>query len=68
MPLHIQINIIHAYIVVFGDALDISEYFYKIRKIWRDIGPRLKLNQFRNLKEKMDLLPAREAYRSVDGK
>lgn len=52
LPLHIQIQIIRAYVVVFGNPLDISEYFYFYRKLWKDIEPRYMQNQFRSVQEK----------------
>lgn len=52
LPLHIQIRIIRGYAVVFGNPLEISEYFYFYRKLWKDIEPRYMQNQFRSVQEK----------------
>ena len=51
LPLNIKASIIRNYIVVFGDPLDISEYFYFYRKIWKDVEPRYLANQFNSYKE-----------------
>ncbi|MHA1719257.1 MAG: nucleotidyltransferase domain-containing protein [Promethearchaeota archaeon] len=41
LPIHIQMSIISNYEVIFGDPLEISEYFYQYRKIWRDCKNRI---------------------------
>ena len=46
LPLYIKIEIINNYKVIFGDDLEISEYFYQYRKIWKDIKHRIQSNQF----------------------
>jgi len=51
MPLFLKIEIIENHKILFGDKLEISEYFYFYRKIWRDMERRIKENKFRNLKE-----------------
>ena len=56
LPLYIKMNIINDYTVLFGDPLEISEYFYFFRKIWKDIEPRIQANQFKNVKEKINSL------------
>ncbi|MFO7795695.1 MAG: nucleotidyltransferase domain-containing protein [Promethearchaeati archaeon] len=61
-PLYIQIDIIQNYKTIFGDALEISEYFYPYRKIWRDILPRIKENQFESIQEKLRLMEYRKAF------
>ncbi|TXT64212.1 MAG: hypothetical protein BAJALOKI3v1_240026 [Promethearchaeota archaeon] len=53
-PLYIKIDIIQNYETLFGGALDISEYFYQYRKIWRDTLPRIKDNQFDSIKKNLD--------------
>jgi hypothetical protein len=60
MPLYLQIEIIKHYKVLFGNPLEISEYFYKYRKIWKDMIHRYESNQFRNIKEKIDLIEQRK--------
>ncbi|MHA1234911.1 MAG: nucleotidyltransferase domain-containing protein [Promethearchaeota archaeon] len=56
LPIHIQISIIENYRVVYGDLLEISEYFYKYRKKWDDCKYRILLNQFLNYKERVSLI------------
>ena len=55
-PIYIQISIIENYLVVFGDLLEISEYFYEFRKIWDDCKYRILSNQFSGNKERLSLL------------
>ena len=51
LPLHIQINIIKNHLVLFGDELELSEYFYFYRKLWNDVKQRIAENQFQDSKE-----------------
>ncbi len=60
LPLHIKASLIQNYEVVFGNRLDISEYFYNFRKLWNDIKYRIRENQFQSTKEKIKAL---ESYR-----
>ena len=55
-PIYIQISIIHNYEVLFGDPLEISEYFYEIRKKWDDCKHRILSNQFSSYHERLTLL------------
>ena len=59
LPIYIQISIIEKYRVVFGDVLEISEYFYQYRKKWDDCKNRILMNQFKNISEKFQLLERR---------
>ncbi len=43
-PIYIQISIIDNYKVVFGYVLEISEYFYSVRKKWDDCKHRILSN------------------------
>jgi len=61
-PLYIQIEIIQNYKTIFGDALEISEYLYPYRKIWRDVLPRIKENQFESIQEKLRLMKNRKNF------
>lgn len=56
LPLFLKIEIIKSYFVLFGDSLEISEYFYQYRSIWKDMERRYKTNQFINIQEKMSML------------
>ncbi len=55
-PIYIQISIIDNYKVIFGDILEISEYFYSIRKKWDDCKHRILSNQFSSHRERLALL------------
>ncbi|MGV9198617.1 MAG: nucleotidyltransferase domain-containing protein [Promethearchaeia archaeon] len=52
LPLRIKISVIHDYKVIFGDPLEISEYFYKFRNIWEDCKHRIFANQFKSIQAK----------------
>lgn len=56
LPLPVQMSIIENYVVVYGNRLDLSEYFYFYRKLWKDVEPRYKENQFKSVKEKIKAL------------
>jgi len=56
LPIFIQISIIKNYKVIFGDPLDISEYFYYFRKKWDDCKNRILSNQFSSLQERLNLM------------
>ena len=43
LPLSVKGSIINQYIVLFGDPLEIGEYFYKVRKIWEDFVHRMEI-------------------------
>ncbi len=60
LPLYIQIDIIKNYLVIFGDSLEISEYFYYYRKIWKDMTIRIDNNQFNNIQEKLERIAIRK--------
>lgn len=53
LPLHIKASLFQNYKVIFGNRVDISEYFYYFRKLWNDMKYRFKDNQFKNIKEKL---------------
>ena len=54
LPLYIQIQIVHNYVVIFGDSLEVSEYFYFRRKIWKDMEKRYLDNQFSSIAEQKE--------------
>ena len=58
LPLHIKAGIIGNHMVVFGDKLELSEYFYHFRKLWADARPRYEENQFSGFREKLGKLKA----------
>jgi len=55
LPLYIQIDIIKNHKVVYGNELELSEYFYQFRKLWKDMEYRIKENQFSTVREKIAL-------------
>ena len=62
LPLYLKVEIIEDYRVLFGDPLEISEYFYHYRSIWKDMAHRITLNRFKNITEKIDLVEKRSEY------
>lgn len=62
LPLHIKASLINNYVAVFGNRLDISEYFYEFRKLWNDMKYRFKENRFQSVREKVTAL---ERYRRL---
>ena len=52
LPLTLQMNIITNYQVIYGDALEISEYLYYYRKIWSYARFRIKENKIKTIGEK----------------
>jgi len=54
LPLYIQMDIIENHKAIFGDKIELSYYFYKIRKIWDDMEERIKMNQFKTVKEMLN--------------
>ncbi|WP_297497210.1 hypothetical protein [Thermococcus sp.] len=55
LPLYIQIEVIRSHRVIYGDELELSEYFYRFRKLWKDMEHRVNKNQFRSVREKVGL-------------
>lgn len=53
LPLRIRASVIQSYEVVYGDRLDISEYFYSSRKLWNDMKHRIEENRFRSMGDKI---------------
>jgi predicted nucleotidyltransferase len=51
LPLYIKIDIIKNHQIIFGDEVELSYYFYRFRRDWRDMEYRIKSNQFKNVKE-----------------
>jgi len=56
LPIYIQISIINNYQVIFGNPLEISEYFYFYRKKWDDCKNRIFSNQFSSYRERLSLI------------
>lgn len=60
LPLYLQMEIINNYEVLFGDPLEISEYLYQFRKLWKDMKNRIESNRFTTIKEKIELIERRK--------
>ena len=59
LPLPLKVSVIRKFEMVFGNRLDISEYFYYYRKVWNDTKHRIEENRFKSMKEKMTALKRR---------
>ena len=55
LPLHIQIEIIRDRKIISGDEVELSAYFYRFRRLWADMVPRVEYNQFDSVGEQMIL-------------
>ena len=60
LPLFIKIEVIKNYKVIFGNPLEISEYFYYYRSIWKDMAYRIEANKFKSIKEKIEILERKQ--------
>lgn len=56
LPLKIKINIADTFLPLYGNKVDISEYFYYYRKLWDDNKHRIEENQYKNYKEKVEAI------------
>lgn len=56
LPINIKISIITNYRVIFGDPLEISEYFYRYRILWNDCKHRYIDNQYSSHKEQLEII------------
>ena len=56
LPIYIQISIVENYKTIFGNPLEISEYFYRYRKKWDDCKHRILSNQFSSYQERLSLI------------
>lgn len=55
LPLYIQIDILQSHVLIYGNEVDLSEYFYGFRKLWSDMLPRIRENRFNSVEERMAL-------------
>lgn len=58
LPLPLQIEIANRYRAVYGNSIQISEYFYHFRKLWKDVERRYRQNQFGSIRERKEALRA----------
>ncbi len=56
LPLQIKISVITNYEMIFGNRLDLSEYFYIFRKMWHDTKHRIEENRFGSAKEQIEVI------------
>ncbi len=42
LPIRVKASVISRYVVLFGSEPDISEYFYRWRKVWEDVRRRIE--------------------------
>ncbi len=54
LPLKVKASVFSDYIVLFGDEPEISEYFYRWRKMWDDMKHRITYHS--NYREKMEAI------------
>lgn len=55
LPLYIQIEIIRDHRTLHGDETQLSEYFYRFRRLWGDMVSRVEYNRFSSAWERMML-------------
>lgn len=53
LPLKLKATLMSSYLVLFGDELEISEYFYEYRKQWDDQKHRIMGGYFESYREKI---------------
>ena len=53
LPLYVKMGVIMHHEVIYGDELDLSEYFYFFRKLWRDMEYRIARNELKDFAERM---------------
>jgi len=55
LPLYIQIEIIRDHRTLHGDETQLSEYFYRFRRLWGDMVLRVEYNRFSSVWERIML-------------
>jgi len=55
LPLHVKIDIIKNHIVIYGDEMELSAYFYFFRNLWKEMEYRMDENSYSNFEERMRL-------------
>lgn len=63
LPIRVKMAIVENHVVLHGDKVELSEYFYQTRKAWNDCKHRVLSNQFTSYKEKMQLMKNRDMVR-----
>ncbi len=54
LSLTLQIDIIKNHRVLFGDEVELSYYFYRYRKLWKDNKPRIEKYSFEDVEEMIE--------------
>lgn len=65
MPLSLKHEVMKNYVVIFGDRLEISEYLYYWRKLWKDFEPRYRENQITTFEELWEGIKRRQQLKKV---
>jgi len=65
LPLYIKMDIIKNHQIIFGDEVELSYYFYRFRRDWKDMEYRIKSNQFKSVEE---MINQRRAWRKDERK
>ena len=55
LPLYIQIEIIRDHRILYGDEIQLSDYFYRFGRLWEDMELRVECNRFSSIEERMTL-------------
>lgn len=63
LPIKVKASVMNDYIVLFGDELEISEYFYHWRKIWDDMKYRISYHE--SLEEKIRAIERGRRLREI---
>ncbi|WP_157065537.1 nucleotidyltransferase domain-containing protein [Thermococcus celericrescens] len=68
LPLYVQIDVIKNHRVIYGDELELLEYFYRFRKLWNDMEHRIRESRFESVRGKVRLRRrAREKAKVING-
>jgi len=65
LPIRVKASVISRYVVLFGSEPDISEYFYRWRKVWEDVRRRM---ESLSVEEKMKALERRRRILKILGR
>lgn len=60
LPLKLKASALEDYRVLYGDELEISEYFYQYRKLWSDQKHRILGGYYKSYKEKIEAIKSSE--------
>ena len=63
LPLQIKMSVIKNHKTIFGNSVDMSEYFYYFRKLWNDAKHRIEDNQFTSAREKIAAMTRFKNYK-----